>query len=89
MEYDNKRILNVPVDLGDSNDFSNVLLDSSPAENVESVEGLRFLSGYHKTSSYNRLTSSVGRSKYASNLDLAIRNFVKACIKYQDHKDRH
>lgn len=81
LEFDNKRVLNIPVDLKNGRDFSNVLLDSSPPKNVESVDGLRFLSSYHKSLSYNRMTSGVGRTKYVNNLDLAIRNFVKACIK--------
>lgn len=82
LEYDNKRVLNLPIESSNlSNDYSNTLLDSSPANDVDVVKKLRFLSGVHRKTIYNKMSNSVGNSKYKSNLDLAIRNFVKGCIK--------
>nr|CAA73185.1 DNA polymerase [Cryphonectria parasitica] len=81
MEYDNKRVLNIPVELLEEDKFNNHLLDSSPAKNVKTVEGLRFLRCIHRKNVYNKMTSKAGSSKYKSDLDLAIRNFVKGCVK--------
>lgn len=81
LEYDNKRIINIPQDLKDNRDFSNVLLDSSPAVDKNSIDGLRFLSSVHKRSVYSKVTSASGNSKYKNYEDLAIRNFIKAVLK--------
>ena len=82
MEFDNKRILNVPVDqASDQQDYSNTLLDSSPAQSVDVVGGLRFLGTVHRRTVYNKNLNSAGSSVYKSYVDLAIRNFVKGCIK--------
>lgn len=80
MEYDNKRILVVPKELINAQDFSNVLLDSVPSQNASLAEGLRYLAGVHKKRDYNRMTTKNVGSKYKSYLDTAVRNFIKGCL---------
>lgn len=81
LEYDNKRIIDLPDTLENTRDFSNILLDSSPALNKNSVDGLRYLNSVHKRSAYSKITSVPGNSKYRSYEDLAIRNFIKSILK--------
>jgi hypothetical protein len=80
MEYDNKRILEVPSYIRETNDFSNVLLDSRPSPNTTVVRNLRYLGSVHKKRDYNRLTTKGVGSKYKNNLEIAIRNFIKGIV---------
>lgn len=80
MEFDNKRVLNIPEGLNNLQNLENTLLDSSPADNAGILKRLRFLGSIHKLRNYNKSTTKLTGKNYKSYIDLGIRNFIKGCL---------
>lgn len=80
MDFDNKRILDVPINCQNTQDMSHQIFDSLPSKTVSDSEGLRFLASVHKKRDYHRTSSQTGGSKYKSFKDTAVRNFIKGCL---------
>jgi hypothetical protein len=85
MHYDNRRSIIIPKDLPDKTniDYSDVLLDSNPIEDLKTVAFYRYFAGLNKKTIYHKNTSGTSsvKSIYKSYLELAIRNFLKALLK--------
>lgn len=61
--FDNRRLIVEPENL-DSYDLSEVFLDSRPVSRAIVSKNLRFLSSFHLTSNYNKLTSKTYPKRY-------------------------
>lgn len=72
--YDNKRIIV---------DSNNTLLDSVPLNKADIGELLRYIGNLPKTKQYSRNSSSANLNKYSNNIELIVRNFVKALLNNQ------
>lgn len=72
--YDNKRLIV---------DSNNTLLDSVPLNKADIGELLRYIGNLPKTKQYSRNSSSVNLNKYSNNIELIVRNFVKALLNNQ------
>lgn len=59
-------------------DFSNMLLDSEPLENTSHCKAKRFVSKFAITVPYNKNNSNKNTTTYKSNLEVGVRNFIKA-----------
>jgi len=80
LEYDNKRVINLPENLKDKTDFSDILLDSEPVVNVNQAINMRNFARFYKNSHYNKYLTKPGGTKYKKLNELAIRNFVKGLL---------
>jgi hypothetical protein len=85
MHYDNRRSIIIPKELENNTDidYSDVLLDSAPLEDLKTVAFYRYFASLNKKTIYHKNTSgsSSVKSVYKSYLELAIRNFLKALQK--------
>lgn len=80
LHYDNKRQLVA--------DAGSTLLDSVPLKNVESGRILREISRYSSKSNYQQSLPPSGlRKTYKNNLELGIRNFLKALFRSELNLD--
>jgi hypothetical protein len=84
MGFDHKR---VPILLdndnnnenNNSNDNNNIkigFVDTKPPVNIDMVKNLRVIDKF-STTVYNKYTSKSGNTKYRTNLEVVIRNFIK------------
>ena len=79
LHYDNRRLIK-ELDNIDNIDFSSILLDSDPLEDVKHCGTLRYLGKLHKQSLYNKTSSALTGNRYKDYTDLAIRNFIKGLL---------
>lgn len=56
------------------------LLDSEPLKNASECLHLRFISRFHRSSSYNKNTSKTMSSTYKNAMDRAVRSFIKGAL---------
>ena len=80
--HDNRRTIKETYQMKKSDNsfwnLSKVLLDSEPLKDKNHCKTLRFLSKFPITLPYNKQSANKSRTKYKSNLDVGIRNFIKA-----------
>ena len=76
MHFDNKRVIEVPSELG-IGIGGEFLFDSRPLENVTHGENLRFIGKLTKVKQYTRYSGKGNVVRYNKLEDLAINNFVK------------
>jgi hypothetical protein len=77
MHFDNRRVLAWETSIPSGQE---VLIDSTPITTVKEGENLRFIGSLVKKKLYGKYTSSVGKSKYSSSLELVVRSFVKGAV---------
>jgi hypothetical protein len=63
------------------------LFDSEPLNDANECKVLRAISQLPKKRAYQRLTSTSGGSKYKSNIELAVRNFLKVLFNNEMNLD--
>jgi hypothetical protein len=80
LQFDNRRIINVPKEYENTNDFSNILLDSKPVHDVEHCKNLRYMSKLQKLSIYQKQSNTLSDNKYKDYTYLAIRNCIKGLL---------
>jgi len=96
MHYDNRRTIIIPKDLEEKFkentviDYTNILLDSEPIDNVKMCDFYRYFDGLCKKTIYHKNSSPNGlKSIYKSYLELAIRNFLKGLMKNRYNLDHN
>lgn len=80
--FDNRRRIIEPENF-DTFDLSDKLLDSKPLLDIEECRRLRFLSSFHRTTLYNKITSKSRGARYKNTLEIAVRAFIKGLFAEQ------
>lgn len=81
LHFDNRREIVIPKGFENNTDFSNIIFDSNPVQDIIKVKYLRGMSKINLNPKYDlRLGKTTASNKYHDYTDLAIRNFIKGVL---------